>query len=145
MMGRGGHPPWRLMVLLAVGCTPGMGPATPTGPSRDSGVGVILHELHVSIHHLPHQLLQGGREADEAPSAGDEQAGCRERPRAQEGPLAPRSRTRRGRGFAGLFLQWPWPQGMYQGCPVLPWGLLSSKEESGQGQLHFLVSPRHPT
>lgn len=58
-----------------MGRTTGTGPAASAGPSRGSGVGVVLHELHVGIHHLPHQLLQGGREADEGPSAGDERTG----------------------------------------------------------------------
>lgn len=138
-----------------MGRTPGTGPAASAGPSRGSGVGVVLHELHVGIHHLPHKLLQGGREADEGPSAGDERAACRESPGARRAPPAPRSRTRRGRGFAGLFPPRPWPQprsvcrcgAVHQGCPSLPWWLLSSKQEPGQGhrKWDFSMCPSHPT
>lgn len=49
---------------------------TPAGPSQGSGIGVVPHELHVGIHHLLHQLLQRGREADEGSSTGDEQQQC---------------------------------------------------------------------
>lgn len=155
IMGRGGHPPrpQQLMALLAVGRAPGMGPVAPTGPSQGSGIGVVPHELHVGVHHLPHQLLQGGREADDGPSAGEEWAARQERPGAQRAPPAPRSRIRRGRGFAGLFPQRPWPWHVCQcaavhwGCPSLLWWLLSSKQEPGQGhqKRDFSVCPSHPT
>lgn len=100
--GRGGHPPrpQQLLAVLAMGRTPGTGPAASAGPSRGSGVGVVLHELHVGIHHLPHQLLQGGREADEGPGAGDERTGSTSgAPWSTTSPPGPPQQDKEGTGL----------------------------------------------
>lgn len=90
--------------------------------------------------------------ADESPSTGGEGAAHQEHLRAWRPPALPwppGSRTRRGQGFAGFFPQWPWPwsvcqcAAVHQGCPLLPWWLLSSKHEPRQGhrKWDFLVCP----
>lgn len=53
--------------MLAMGYICGVGPVMPAGPSQGSGIGIVPHELHVSVHHLPHQLLQEGERQMRAP------------------------------------------------------------------------------
>lgn len=148
--GRGGHPPLpqQLMAVLAVGCAPVMGPLAPT---MGSGIGVVLHELHVGIHHFPHQLLQREREQMRVPAQGVKGQHIRstsehDDPLPSPGPLA--AGQGGDRALLGSSRSGPGPgvcqcAAVHQGCPLLPWWLLSSKHEPRQGhrKWDFLVCP----
>lgn len=133
--------------MLAMGCICGMGPVMPAGPSQGSGIGIVPHELHVSVHHLPHQLLQEGERQMRAPVQG-QMGSMSGMPQSMTSPLAPHSGRRRGWGFVGPCPQQPWPRPCCAlGCPSLPRCLLSSKQGSRQRHQKWGVSgcPGHLT
>lgn len=138
------------------GAPPARVPRRPPGPAGAQALGLFfMSSTSASTISLTSSCKEGERQM-RAPAQGtNERAARRERPGARRAPPAPRSRTRRGRGFAGLFPPRPRPQprsvcrcgAVHRGCPSLPWWLLSSKQEPGQGhrKWDFSMCPSHAT
>lgn len=125
------------------GLHPWRGSCEAAGPTQGSGIGIAPHELHVSIHHLPHQLLQEGEKQMRAPAQGQmgSMSGMAQSTTSPPGPPQ-QNKERMGLGWA--LPTAALAQALVCQCTATVSAFFKARIHAEAPKMGFSVCPGHP-